>query len=144
MPVTTIGVFLLKKGTTGDSYSVVCPIKSYPAMGGDPEQIDVTTMSDSSYKYEPGLHANDAKTFTVGYDVTTHKALAALDGVETNYAIAFGMDATGKPTASDGAFTFSGKGHVHLNEGEVNAAAEETFTITPDTEPTFVDTLTIA
>ena len=43
--VSTIGT-ILEFSTDGTAWSKLCSIKSYPALGGSPEQIETTDLED--------------------------------------------------------------------------------------------------
>ena len=61
MAISTIGVFLMHKPAGETDYNKLVDIKTHPAMGGAPEQLETTTMSNFMRTYIPGLEANDAK-----------------------------------------------------------------------------------
>ena len=64
---STIGTFL-KMGTAAASITKVCPIKSYPQLGGDPEQIETTDMEQDSQTFVPGVKQPETMTFTDNFD----------------------------------------------------------------------------
>ena len=54
--VSTIGT-VLKFGTEAASLTQLCKIKGYPALGGEPEQIETTDLEDKQQTYVPGVQA---------------------------------------------------------------------------------------
>ena len=47
MAATSSYLSFLMHSTDGTSYTNLCPIKEYPDMGGEPELLDTTSLSDS-------------------------------------------------------------------------------------------------
>lgn len=124
---STIGTFL-KIGAASNSITKVCPIKSYPQLGGDPEQIETTDMEDDSQTFVPGVKQQDTMAFTANYTKENYAALKALEDQENVYELDFG-DESGK----DGQFSWKGQHVVYLNEGEVNGVREMTISVTAST-----------
>lgn len=55
-PISTYKTYLMYKATTAATeYTKLLDIKSFPDLGGEPERIDVTTLSDKIRKYTPGV-----------------------------------------------------------------------------------------
>ena len=134
-PTSTIDSYLLKGTGTTPTWSILLPIKEYPDLGGAPENVDVTTLSDKMRHYVPGVQDNDAFEFTCNYDPTDYSAIAALDGTETQFAVAFGKSTN--TYGGNGTFKFKGYASVYVNGGGVNDARDMTVTITPTTDITF-------
>ena len=134
MAISTYKVFLMKK--TGDAYEKLVDIKEFPDLGGSPEMLETTTLSDNMQTYIPGIQSLDALEFTANYTLTDFKALKALDGVENDYAVWFGGTGEGDsltPTGSDGKFNFTGQLSVFPVGGGVNEVVDMTITIAPST-----------
>lgn len=125
-PTSTIDTFLLKK--SGSSYSILYPIKDYSDLGGTPEAIDVTTLSDHIRHSVPGLQDIDNVEFTSNYDKTDYQAGKALEGTETTFAVAMGSSAANK-VGGEGVFEFDGYLTVHVSGSGVNDAREMVSTI---------------
>lgn len=124
---STIGT-ILKMGTASASLTKNCPIKSFPQLGGEPEQIEVTDMEDVSQTFVPGVKAQEAMAFTANYTKKTFEALKALENQELIFELSFGAE------GANGKFSWKGKLNIFLNEGAVNGALEMTLSITPSTE----------
>lgn len=55
-PISTYKTYLMYKATSAATqYTKLIDIKSFPDLGGEPERIDVTTLSDKIRKYTPGV-----------------------------------------------------------------------------------------
>lgn len=117
---------VLKVGDTGATVAKVCPIKSYPELGGDPEKIPVTDMDDEDEASIPGVRAADDMQFTANYTKEAHAAVLAACGKHQIFQLDFGAD------GADGQFSWSGEMSVKINGGEVNGAREMTLTIVRD------------
>lgn len=136
MAISTYKIFLMMKGDTGDTYSKVLDIKSFPDLGGSPEMLETTTLSDNMQTYIPGIQSLDALEFTANYTLADFQKLKALEGTEHDYAVWFG--GTGEatsltPTGTDGKFEFKGQLSAFPVGGGVNEVVDMTVTIAPST-----------
>ncbi len=136
-PTSTIDTFLLSK--SGSTYSILYPIKDYSDLGGAPESIDVTTLSDHVRHSVPGLQDTDNVEFTSNYDKTDFQAGKELEGNEGTYAVAFGSSAANK-VGSEGVFEFNGYLTVAVSGGGVNDAREMVTTINLTSDISFSTT----
>ena len=135
MAISTYKAFLMKKGT-GDTYEKLIDIKEFPDLGGAPEMLETTTLSDKMQTYIPGIQSSDALEFTANYTKTDYETLAALADTEADYAVWFGGTESGgvvAPDGSNGKFAFKGYLSVNVNGGGVNEVVEMTITIAPST-----------
>ena len=76
MAISTYKIFLMMKDTS--TYTKLVDIKDFPDLGGAPEMLETTTLSDKMQTYIPGIQSLDALEFTANYtktDFTTLKAL---------------------------------------------------------------------
>lgn len=142
MATSTYKSFLMNGGTDGSSYAKLIDIINYPALGGSPELIDITTLSHKSYVYTDGLESGEAMEFEALYDPDDYSTLKALEGTEQYYAVWFGgMDgeagATAEAVGDLGQFTFKAKLRVFVQEGDVNAARKMTISLVRSTDITF-------
>lgn len=134
MAISTYKIFLMKKGDS--AYEKLIDIKEFPDLGGSPEMLETTTLSDSMQTYIPGIQSLDALEFTANYTKADFTKLKALDGVENDYAVWFGGTESGgvlTPTGSDGKFEFKGQLSVFPGGGGVNEVVDMTITIAPST-----------
>lgn len=134
MAISTYKIFLMKKGES--AYEKLIDIKEFPDLGGSPEMLETTTLSDSMQTYIPGIQSLDALEFTANYTKADFIKLKALDGVENEYAVWFGGTERGSdltPTGTDGKFEFKGQLSVFPVGGGVNEVVDMTITIAPST-----------
>ena len=142
MAISTYKVFLMKKADTGNTWSKLIDITEFPDLGGSPELLETTTLSDRMQTYIPGIQSLDALEFTANYTLTDYNTLSALSGKENEYAVWFGgteAGATVTPTGSDGKFKFTGQLTVFPVGGGTNEVVKMTITIAPST-PITLDT----
>lgn len=136
--ISTYKIFLMK-GTTASSsttWEKLIDIKDFPDLGGAPEMLETTTLSDSMQTYIPGIQSLDALEFTANYNTTDFTALKALEGTDTKFAVWFGGTVAGgvlTPSGTDGKFEFNGQLSVFPVGGGVNEVVDMTITIAPST-----------
>ena len=134
MAISTYKVFLMKKSTS--TYEKLIDIKDFPDLGGAPEMLETTTLSDNMQTYIPGIQSLDALEFTANYTKTDFTTLKALEGQETEFAVWFGGTGEGDsltPTGTDGKFEFTGQLSVFPVGAGVNEIVDMTVTIAPST-----------
>jgi hypothetical protein len=115
-----------------NTWKKVIDIKEFPDLGGTPEMIEITTLSDKVQRNIPGVQSLDALEFTANYTLTDYKALKALEGTEKEFAVWFGGTENGDtvtPNGSDGKFKFKGQLSVYTNGGGTNEVVEMTISI---------------
>lgn len=135
MAISTYKVFLMKS-TDGSTYEKLIDIKDFPDLGGSPEMLETTTLSDAMQTYIPGIQSLDALEFTANYTKDDFDTLKDLEGKEMSFAVWFGGTVTGgvaTPTGSDGKFEFKGQLSVFPVGGGVNEVVGMTITIAPST-----------
>ena len=135
MAENTYGTYLMKKGS-GETYSKLVDIKDYPDLGGSPEMLETTTLSDKMQTFILGIQKSDSLEFTCNYDKTTYTTLKGLEGDELDLAIYFGgTESSGvvTPTGANGKFKFKGSLSVHLTGKGVNEVREMVLTIAAST-----------
>lgn len=109
-----------KKGAT---FERIDYLMSVPELGGDPEQVEVTTLQDSVRKYIPGIKDPGDLEFQFLYDN---------EETTSNFRILRGLQEEGKPVDfkvifPDGTeWAFTAIVNVKIDSGEVNAVL--TFT----------------
>lgn len=127
----------MHKGTSvGASYSKLIDIKEFPDLGGDPEMLETTTLSDKMQTYIAGIQSLDALAFTANYTLADYKSLQELSGKTESYAVWFGgteSDGTLTPTGSDGKFKFDGQLTCYPTGGGVNEVVNLNISIAPST-----------
>ena len=118
MAISTYKIFLMMKGEEA-AYEKLIDIKDFPDLGGSPEMLETTTLSDKMQTYIPGIQSLDALEFTANYTKTDFTKLKALEGQEKEFAVWFGGDETGGTLTPTGA--------------DVNEVVDMTVTIAPST-----------
>ena len=134
---STYKTFLMQgTGTTTITYTKLCDITEFPALGGDPELLDATTLSDRMRVYVLGIQNTEGLKFTANYDKTTYQTLSTMSG-EKMFAVYFGgtenTNSAPTPTGSEGKFTFKGELSVYVEGAGVNAVRTMSITIAPTT-----------
>lgn len=134
MAISTYKIFLMQKNE--DAWEKLIDIKEFPDLGGTPEMLETTTLSDKMQTYIPGIQSIDALEFTSNYTLADYKKLKALEGQDKEYAVWFGGTEAGDtvtPTGSDGKFKFNGQLSVFPVGGGVNEVVDMSITIAPST-----------
>lgn len=134
MAISTYKVFLMKK--SGTSYSKLIDIKDFPDLGGAPELLETTTLSDGIQTFIPGIQSLDNFEFTANYTKADYTTIKALEGSTYTFAVWFGGTVSGgvaTPTGTDGKFEFDGQLSVFPVGGGVNEVVDMTITIAPST-----------
>lgn len=126
---STIGT-ILEISEDGTTWEKMCPIQSFPALGGAPEQIEVTDLEDETQTFVPGVQSMEAMEFTANYTYESFEAVKAKENKVLNYRIKLGKE--GKA----GVATWQGQHSVFVNEGEVNGAIAMTISVSPSTKIT--------
>ena len=143
MAISTYKVFLMHKASSGDTYTKLIDIKEFPDLGGEPEMLETTTLSDNMQTYIAGIQSMDGLSFSANYDLTDYKKLKALEGKKESYAVWFGgTESSGvvTPDGSNGKFAFDGELSVYPVGGGVNEVVGMNITIAPSTPITFSET----
>lgn len=132
MAISTYKAFLMHKNAS--NYEKLIDIKEFPDLGGAPEMLETTTLSDRMQTYIPGIQSIDSLEFTANYTLAEYQKLKAMEGTEKEFAIWFGGTEAGDtvtPTGSDGKYAFKGQLSVYVNGGGTNEVVEMTITIAP-------------
>lgn len=141
MAISTYKIFLMVS-EDGSKYDKLIDIKSFPDLGGAPEMLETTTLSDAMQTYIPGIQSLDALEFEANYTKADFAKLKAMEGTEKQYAVWFGGTGEGEtltPTGSDGKFKFKGKLSVYPVGSGVNEVVNMNINIAPSTPITLDD-----
>lgn len=125
--VSTIGT-VLKAGTDKSSLAQLCKIKSYPDLGGTPEQLETTDLEDTMQTFVDGVQSVDAMEFTANYTKESYESVLESAGTEQKYQLEFGN------AGADGIFSWTGTHSVRVTGGEVNGVREMVITCTPSSK----------
>ena len=134
MAISTYKSFLMHK--VSEKWEKLVDIKSFPDLGGAPELLETTTLSDGMTTNIMGIQSLDALEFECNYTKTDYTKLKALEGKDNDFAVWLGgTEASGTvtPTGSDGKFEFKGQLAVYVNGGGVNEVVNMTVSIAAST-----------
>ena len=134
MAISTYKSFLMHKVT--DKWEKLIDIKSFPDLGGTPELLETTTLSDPMTTNIMGIQSLDALEFECNYTLSDYERLKALENTTGSYAVWLGGTESGSvatPTGSDGKFEFDGQLSVYVNGGSVNEVVGMTVSIAAST-----------
>lgn len=133
MAISTYKVFLMMESAES-KYEKLIDIKDFPDLGGSPEMLETTTLSDASQTYIHGIDSVDGLEFTANYTKEDYAKLLALKGQDKNYSVWLGgtvANGVATPTGDNGKFNFSGQLSVVVNGGGVNEVVGMTISIAP-------------
>ena len=144
MARSTMFSFLMEgTGTPPTSWAKVVDIKNYADLGGSPEALDATTLTNWARVYIEGIEETQSNlTFTANYEKADYNTVKALEGSERHWAVWFGGTKAGTtvtPTGLAGKFQFDGYLHVHVLGKGVNEVQEMQIDIIPTTEITLTN-----
>ena len=136
-PISTYRTYLMYKATTSATqYTKLCDIKSFPDLGGEPERIDVTSLSDGQRKYVAGVQDISSSTFSANYIASDLTKINNLSGTQHDFQLWFG--ATGNvgqevPDGHNGIYSWTGDIMAYVTGGDVNSPVEMTIVVFPST-----------
>ena len=125
MAISTYGITLMYKKS--DAYEKLIDIKDFPDLGGTPEMLETTTLSDNMQTYIPGVQSLDGLEFSANYTKADFDRIKAMEQTEMDFAVWFGAEGV------DGKFEFKGKLSVFPSGGGVNEVVGMTISIAPST-----------
>ena len=132
MAISTYQVYLMSS-SDGSEFEKLIDIKDFPDLGGTPELLDTTTLSDKMKTSILGIQELDALEFTANYTLADFTKLKAMEGKDMAFAVWIGGDASGNPDGHDGKFKFNGALSVFAAGGGVNEVIDMTISIAAST-----------
>jgi len=129
MAISTYGV-TLKWGDSPESLTKAIDIKDFPDLGGAPELLETTTLSDAAQTFINGIQSMSAMEFTANYTKADYEAVLADASKELYYSLEFGDG------GDEGIFEWQGEHDVWVVGAGVNAVTEMKISIAPSTKPT--------
>lgn len=131
---STYKSFLMVKNSS--TYEKLIDIVSYPDLGGSPEMLEATTLSDPMTVNILGIQSLDALEFECNYSLEDYTKLKQMEGESKEFAVWLGgteSNGTVTPTGTDGKFEFGGQLAVYVNGGGVNEVRKMTVSIAANT-----------
>ncbi len=138
---TALGSFLMEQKNENEWEKVV-DIKDIPDLGGEPNLIEASTLSDLVDVYVEGREKMEAFKFKTNYTKTDYEKLYAYKGQEKTFAIWLGYTesvGTMTPTGDRGKFKFTGTLSVYVNGADAGSVVEMTVSIATTSKPILVD-----
>ena len=133
MAISTFMTFLMVESETDPGeYEKLIDIKSFPNLGGTPELLETTTLSDYMTTNILGIQTLDALEFTTNYTKAERVRLEPYIGVDRNYSVWLGGTNVGgivTPTGSEGKYNYSGAMSAFVVGAGVNAVVDMNITI---------------
>lgn len=134
MATSSYKTFLMYK--KAEAYEKLVDIKDFPDLGGAPEMLETTTLSDNMQTYIEGIQSQDALEFTINYSLEIYEKITAMKGDETEFSVWFGgneSEGSVTPTGEEGKFNFKGYVSIRITGKGVNEVKEATISIAPST-----------
>ena len=125
MAISTYKSFLMVKNSS--TWEKLIDIKSFPDLGGSPELLETTTLSDPMTTNIMGIQSIDALEFECNYTLADYTRLEAMAGETMEFAVWLGN------AGADGKFEFQGQLAVYVNGGGVNEVVNMTVSIAAST-----------
>lgn len=125
--ISTYGI-TLKWGSKG-SLSKKIDIKDFPDLGGAPEMLETTTLSDAAQTFILGIQSLSAMEFTANYTKADFEAVEEDANTDLYYALEFGDN------GDEGVFEWQGQHSVYVVGAGVNAVTEMKIVVAPSTKP---------
>lgn len=146
---STYGTYLTVKDT---SYKILCPIQDFPDLGGDPEMLQTTTLSDKAHTYIKGIQSMDSLQFTTnlyfGDNSTEGSFLYIKDKYDKaeihDFAVVFTKDPEEGTELTAGVqlvASFKGQLAIWANGGGVDEVVACTISISPSTVVEYSSTM---
>ncbi len=126
--ISTYGI-TLKWGEAAASVTKTVDIKDYPDLGGAPETLETTTLSDPMHTFINGIQSSGAMPFTINYLSATLEDILADKDTPLFYELTFGED------GAQGTFAWGGQHDAYVKGAGINEVPEIIMTVTPSSKP---------
>jgi len=126
--ISTYGI-TLKWGASPEALSKKIDIKDFPDLGGAPELLETTTLSDAGQTFINGIQTLSAMEFTANYTKENFETVSEDANTPLYYSLEFGED------GEEGIFEWQGEHDVWVTGAGVNAPVEMRISIAPSTKP---------
>jgi len=140
MAQSTYNTLLKVKNSAGEFVKLV-DIKNFPDLGGDPELLESTTLSNKMQTHISGIQGASALAFTANYSISDYAKVSKYDdNKDHDFEIWFGSDDAN--SGSDGIFYWSGTLKVWATGNGLNAVREMQISIASATDINLKQTIT--
>lgn len=140
MAQSTYNTLLKVKNSAGEFVKLV-DIKNFPDLGGDPELLESTTLSNKMQTHINGIQGTSALAFTANYSISDYAKVSKYDdNKDHEFEIWFGSDDAN--SGSDGIFYWSGTLKVWATGNGLNAVREMQISIASATDINLKQTIT--
>lgn len=140
MAQSTYNTLLKVKNSAGEFVKLV-DIKNFPDLGGDPELLESTTLSNKMQTHISGIQGTSALAFTANYSISDYAKVSKYDdNKEHDFEIWFGSDDAN--SGSDGIFYWTGTLKVWATGNGLNAVREMQISIASATDINLKQTIT--
>lgn len=129
--ISTYGIEL-HTSEAGTDYTKLVDIKTYPDLGGEPEMLEATTLSDGQEVFVRGIDSGEAMEFTYNYTKENYNKVKDAADTPMYYKVIMGRGAEAQE------FEFQGEHTTRIEGGGVNEVVGGIITIAPSTEITVV------
>lgn len=119
MAISTYPITLKAGGTK------LVDIKDFPDLGGAPDMLETTTLSDAARTYIAGIKDQQALEFTANYTAVDYAACTKPAG--TSFTLEFGT------SGADGVFSWTGSSSVYVVGAGVNEVVDMRIVCVPST-----------
>lgn len=135
MAISSYKVFLMESTDGSTEWTKMVDIKDFPDLGGAPEQLETTTLSDHIQTFINGIQKLDTMNFTANYDKETYDALVAKANKPGHYAVWMGgSDAVPPvPSGDQGKWKWDGSFSIYVSGAGVDEVVDMTITMAPST-----------
>lgn len=127
MAISSQDVYLLSHTaapTALETHKLV-DIKTFPDLGGAPNMLETTTLTDGTQTFINGVKQQSVLEFTANYVESDYDAVVSAIATDNYFAVWFGAD------GSDGKFDFTGEMSVYVMGQSVDGVVEMKITIAP-------------
>jgi len=131
---STQGTYLMYKATSSAQYTKLVDIIDFPDMGGEAEQVEISTLSDRMDRFVKGRQKLTAPAFLANYMPDDYQLCLGLEGKQIEYSLWFDEETKATPAGTFGKFDFTGDMSVFIVGAGGNAARQMKLTISTSTE----------
>lgn len=125
-PISNYKAKLMIKPGSASEYSMICPIKGTPKLGGEPNVLDSSTNEDSMQKNIFGMQKAESTSVKANWDPAVYKYLKSIEKTTQKLALWLGNAGTGDSAKIE----FDGQIAVAIPETDVDAVLEIEIFIT--------------